>query len=483
MDALEAADPRRVGRYRITGRLGAGGMGRVFLGRSPSGRLVAVKVVRPELADDPGFRRRFTAEVAAARKVTGFFTAAVVDADLDGSPPWLATAYVPGVPLDQALNVHSAWPVDSVRALGTGVAEALEAIHQARLVHRDLKPSNILIARDGPRVVDFGISVAAEATSQTRTGMVVGTPGYMAPEQLLGKPVTAATNVFALGAVLTYAATGAGPFGTGSAQVLNFRIAYEEPDLAQLPSPGLEIVTRCLAKDPGQRPTVVELIEELAPAHADDGYAPTEVGLENTAWLPGPVARALPATAITPAVTEDGARREAATSGGDEIGLAHSETEDAAVIPHGPTSVAKRPAAHQGTGKADNPRTSVPSQSKRTSAQTSAPAPGATQPGQVEPHWHARRNWNVVIALWIPIIILLQGVFKSYLLSISLLILSPFLLVGVAWHNRVYVYLPLKEDLRKAWATGEWGRYNELKRALPRPLLGKHKNFPYARDW
>ncbi|MGV9252857.1 serine/threonine-protein kinase [Streptomyces sp. NPDC003697] len=301
MEELKSVDPRQVGRYRISALLGAGGMGRVFLGRSPSGRLVAVKVVRPELAEDPGFRRRFAQEVAAARKVTGFFTAALVDADPEGSPPWLATAYVPGMALDQAVAAHGPWPVTSVRALGAGLAEALEAIHAAGLVHRDLKPSNVLIAPDGPRVVDFGISVAAEATALTRAGTIVGTPGFMAPEQLTGKPVTPATDVFALGAVLTYAATGTGPFGTGSAQSLNFRIAYEEPQLGRLPGPGLEILIDCLEKDPLDRPTVGELIEELAEGVGVDGYTPTEIVTEPASWLPGQVARALPATATAPA--------------------------------------------------------------------------------------------------------------------------------------------------------------------------------------
>ncbi|MFD4946841.1 serine/threonine-protein kinase [Streptomyces sp. NPDC058239] len=300
MDELQPADPRQVGRYRITGRLGAGGMGCVYLGHSPSGRLVAVKVVRTELAQDPGFRRRFAREVSAARRVTGFFTAAVVDADPDSSTPWLATAYVPGMPLDEAVATHGPWPVDSVRALGAGLAEALEAIHAADLVHRDLKPSNILIAPDGPRVVDFGISLAAEDTALTRTGMIVGTPGFMAPEQLTGKPVTPATDVFALGAVLTYAATGTGPFGAGSAQALNFRIAYEEPDLAELPSSGLEIITRCLAKNPEQRPTVTALIEELALVPTEH-HPPADVTSQTATWIPTPVARALPITVTTPA--------------------------------------------------------------------------------------------------------------------------------------------------------------------------------------
>ncbi|GAB7185185.1 protein kinase [Kitasatospora sp. Ki12] len=300
MDELQTTDPRQVGRYRITGVLGAGGMGRVYLGQSPSGRSVAVKVVRPELAQDPEFRRRFAREVASARRVNGFFTAAVVDADPGSATPWLATAYVPGPPLDLAIATGGPWPVDRVRALGAGLAEALEAIHAAELVHRDLKPSNVLLAPDGPRVVDFGISVAAEATALTRTGMIVGTPGFMAPEQLLGRPVTPATDVFALGAVLAYAATGTGPFGTGSAQALNFRIAYEEPDLSLLPR-GLEVIGRCLAKDPAQRPSVAALIQELALVPVDSGL-PTEVVPPVTAWMPTPAATPAPAAPSAPTV-------------------------------------------------------------------------------------------------------------------------------------------------------------------------------------
>ncbi|MFE9443867.1 protein kinase [Streptomyces sp. NPDC006602] len=202
--------------------------------------------------------------------------------------------------LDQAVAAHGPWPVDSVRALGAGLAEALEAIHAAGLVHRDLKPSNVLIAPDGPRVVDFGISLATESAALTRTGTILGTPGFMAPEQLTGKSVTPATDVFAFGAVLTYTATGTGPFGTGSAQSLNFRIAYEEPRLDQLPGPGLGIIARCLAKDPADRPAVGELIEELAQVAGAGGYTPTEVVTEAAAWLPGQVARALPATVTVP---------------------------------------------------------------------------------------------------------------------------------------------------------------------------------------
>jgi ABC-type branched-subunit amino acid transport system substrate-binding protein/serine/threonine protein kinase len=306
--ALQAGDPRQVGRYRVLARLGAGGMGRVFLARSPGGRPVAVKVVREELAEDPEFRRRFAREVAAARRVNGFFTAGVVDADpegVEGSPPWLATAYVAGLSLIEAVRGHGPWPEASVRALGAGLAEALEVIHAAGVVHRDLKPSNVLLAPDGPRVIDFGISLAAENTALTQTGAMVGTPGFMSPEQLTGGDVGPASDVFALGAVVVYAATGGGPFGEGAGQAVNFRAAYEPPELGGVP-PGLrELAARCLEKDPAGRPGVGELLQQLAGEAGEvaDGALPT---LE---WLPGAVARAvreqsetpLPATPATPA--------------------------------------------------------------------------------------------------------------------------------------------------------------------------------------
>ncbi|MFJ4783998.1 PQQ-binding-like beta-propeller repeat protein [Streptomyces sp. NPDC088794] len=296
-EALEAGDPEQVGRYRIVARLGAGGMGRVYLGRSPGGRAVAVKVVRAELAEDGDFRRRFAREVAAARRVNGVFTAGVVDADPDGAPAWLATAYVPGVPLGDAVAAHGPWPEGPVLALGAGLAEALEVIHAADVVHRDLKPSNILLATDGPRVIDFGISVSGEASALTRTGMVVGTPGFMSPEQLTGKPVGPAGDVFSLGAVLAFTATGAGPFGSGSAHALSFRVVYEEPDLRQVPQALRALVARCLAKEPDRRPTVAALLDELAEATGGEqpaAHIPTQPG-----WLPEPVAATVHARTVT----------------------------------------------------------------------------------------------------------------------------------------------------------------------------------------
>ncbi|MFF4079414.1 PQQ-binding-like beta-propeller repeat protein [Streptomyces sp. NPDC001777] len=298
-DGLEPEDPRQVGRYRIVARIGAGGMGQVYLGRSPGGRPVALKVVRPELARDVDFRRRFVREVTAARRVNGAFTAGVVDAEPDGSPAWLATVYVSGVSLGEAVARHGPWRAEHVLALGAGLAEALEAIHAAGVVHRDLKPSNVLLAPDGPRVIDFGISTASEASALTHTGMTIGTPGFMSPEQLTGRSVGPASDVFALGAVLAHTAVGIGPFGTGTPHALHFRAVYEEPDLDALPPELRGIVAACLAKEPDRRPTVADLLHRLTtPGEGDTAEAApllTEPG-----WMPDEVDRLVRAKAATP---------------------------------------------------------------------------------------------------------------------------------------------------------------------------------------
>jgi hypothetical protein len=286
---LRPEDPAAIGPYRLLGRLGAGGMGNVFLGQSPGGRLVAVKVIRPELADEPGFRVRFAREVAAARHVSGLFTALVVDADADAPVPWLATAYVAGPSLSEAVTEHGPLPVPSVLTLAAGLAEGLGVIHQAGVVHRDLKPANVLLAHDGPRVIDFGISRAMETTMLTQTGTVVGSPGFMSPEQADGKVVGPPSDVFSLGAVLAFAATGEGPFGTGPTPALMYRVVNHEPDLAGLPPQVRAVVARCLAKEPAARPATAELLAELG-------------GSELAAnWLPEPVAAALGRYAPLPA--------------------------------------------------------------------------------------------------------------------------------------------------------------------------------------
>jgi hypothetical protein len=281
-------DPAELAGYRISGRLGAGGMGRVYLAFTPGGRPVALKVLRPELGDDPEFRARFGQEVAAARQVSGLFTAQVLDADPDGSPPWLATAYVAGQSLAQAVADHGPLPEGSVLLLTAGVAEALQGIHAAGLVHRDLKPSNVLLAADGPRVIDFGIAQAAEAATLTRTGYRIGSPQFMAPEQVQGGPLTGAADVFALGALAAYAATGRPPFGEGDVAAVMYRVLNADPDTDGCPGPLRALITACLAKEPSARPAPAQVVDHCR-ACAPGGT------LEFTAsWLPATITAGLP---------------------------------------------------------------------------------------------------------------------------------------------------------------------------------------------
>ncbi|MFJ5922979.1 serine/threonine-protein kinase [Kitasatospora sp. NPDC092948] len=291
MERLTADDPSTIGEYRLLRRLGAGGMGRVYLGRTAGGRTVAVKAVRPELADDPEFRARFRQEVSAARRVGGRWTAPVLDADTEGSRPWVATGYIAGPSLGAAVHTGGPLPTASVHALGARLAEALEQVHALGLVHRDVKPSNVLLTLDGPRLIDFGVARALDAAaSLTHSGYVVGSPGFMSPEQAAGSPVGPAGDVFSLGALLAFAATGAAPFGEGvSAAVLLYRVLHEEPDLRGLDGDLRGTVTDCLAKDPARRPTPAELRARLAPGAA-------AVGPET--WLPGPLAAAVGRAAV-----------------------------------------------------------------------------------------------------------------------------------------------------------------------------------------
>jgi serine/threonine protein kinase len=282
MKALQLADPRLIGPYRLVGQLGSGGMGRVFLGMSAGGRPVAVKIIRAELAADPEFRSRFGREVAAARRVNGLFTALVVDADIDAPVPWLATAYVPGLSLAETVKERGPLSARSVMSLAAGLAEGLSAIHAAGVVHGDLKPSNVLLAEDGPRVIDFGISRAAGAAPVTRTGLVVGSPGFMSPEQATGRDFGPLSDVFSLGAVLAFASTGERPFGTGSPVELLDRVVHGSPRLETVPAEVRPLVERCLNKDPSRRPTAADLLAEMGAVH----FA--------TDWLPESIVRMIP---------------------------------------------------------------------------------------------------------------------------------------------------------------------------------------------
>ncbi|MEX3100106.1 serine/threonine-protein kinase [Streptomyces sp. ST1015] len=289
--ALEAGDPVMVGPYRLTAKLGAGGMGAVYLSHTAGGHSVAIKTVRPELAENAEFRRRFRQEVAAARRVQGFYTAPVLDHDVDGPQPWLATAYVAGPSLAEAVGKHGPLPVSSVLLLLAGVAEALSAIHGAEVVHRDLKPSNVLLAADGPRVIDFGIARASDATSLTSTGVSPGTPAFMSPEQAAGKRVTPASDIFSLGQIGVFAATGRGAYGDGSAHALLYRIVHETPDLTGLPTE-LAFIARCLAKDPAERPTPAEVIAlcqeaSATPLRQSGDWLPAAIGADIPLRTPG----------------------------------------------------------------------------------------------------------------------------------------------------------------------------------------------------
>jgi serine/threonine protein kinase len=264
MKALAADDPRVIGEYRLRAQLGAGGMGRVYLGLSPGGRAVAIKVVHPELASDADFLRRFAQEVAAARAVSGIYTAPVVASGLNERPPWLATAFVPGPSLEQIVTEHGPLPEQALWPLLGGLVEALQAIHACGVVHRDLKPANVLLAADGPRVIDFGISRAADGTSLTAAGVVFGTPGYMSPEQAEGRGAGPESDVFALACVVAYGAAGVAPFGTGTAAAVLYRVVHAEPVLDRIPPRLREVLAACLAKNPADRPTLRALSRLLS---------------------------------------------------------------------------------------------------------------------------------------------------------------------------------------------------------------------------
>src|ERR1022692_892888 len=266
VEALRQWDPERIGGYTLIGRLGAGAMGRVYLGRSAAGRLVAVKTIKIELAEEPEFRNRFAQEVAAARRVSGAFTAAVVAADSEADMPWLATAYVPAPSLSALVRACGPLTVPAVRWLAAGCAEALESIHNAGLVHRDLKPSNVLVSPDGPRVIDFGVAMAAERIQLTVTRGAGGTPAYMAPEQARDtRQASLASDVFSLGGTLLFAATGHGPYQGETVMDILVRLATEPPDLAGLPAELTDIVTACLERSPRDRPTSAAVLAHLAP--------------------------------------------------------------------------------------------------------------------------------------------------------------------------------------------------------------------------
>ncbi|MGH3416130.1 MAG: protein kinase domain-containing protein [Actinocrinis sp.] len=294
-----AGDPARIGPFRLVARLGRGGMGRVYLGRSEStGRTVAVKTIHGELLVDPEFRTRFSQEVAAARRVRDEYIAEVVDADPDGQTPWLATAYAPGISVEDAVRRFGPLPADSVRVLGVCIARAVAAIHAVGLVHRDLKPGNVLLTAAGPKVIDFGIARGVSDATLTKTGMVSGSPPYMAPEQLTVGSFGPGSDVFSLGAILHYAATAAGPYGRGGAQEQYVRAMAIGPQAdPALPDILADVVDRCFTADPGSRPSAPDLVRALE-TRAGERPAP--------GWLPNAVVADILAQA-TDALNKDSA--------------------------------------------------------------------------------------------------------------------------------------------------------------------------------
>jgi len=316
LDPLEDQDPRQVGAYQLRARIGAGGMGRVYLAYTPAGRPLAIKIVRPELAEDAEFRQRFRQEVNAARRVRGAFTADVVDAEVDAVVPWLATVYVPGLSLQQAVVGHGPLPMYTVWRLLAATAEALQAIHAAGVIHRDLKPANVLLAADGPRIIDFGIARATDSTPVTRTGVRVGSPQFMAPEHAMGKHLTESADVFACGALVVFAATGRTPFGEGPDAAVLYRVVNEQPQLEGIDDPRLrDLADRCLHKDPGQRPSTAEIIQECATA---DESTLLKIPVD---WLPEPIVR------------EADLRRAAVSPSSEPVGNGKTPTSNHGAMP------------------------------------------------------------------------------------------------------------------------------------------------------
>lgn len=455
MQALADDDPRQVGEYELLRRLGVGGMGRVYLGRSPTGQWIAVKMVRAEWADTPGFRQRFEREVRASLAVSGPGTVQALTSDPAAPVPWLASDYVPGPSLDEAVRGHGPLPGSALWRLLLGLAEALGTVHACGLVHRDLKPANVLLSSDGPLLIDFGIARAAEDAALTRTGFPIGTPGYMSPEQLRGRgrgwEIGGASDVFSLGVVLAFSATGRNPFGSGAG--VDYRIVHEEPDLSGVPDDLAAVVRECLAKDPGHRPSLEELrawteehgtdtahwppasiASEIArrsehllgleaadrdagPGHDGGRVPPSTVAVPPTEAVPPttavsptadlPTATAVPAVPVPPPVREDSTTVDLPTatatpSAPSDASVtldppARVEPPTAIAPPAGPappTGFGSRPGFTAPTHSSPPPPTRAPS-SRRPSKEARAPTGTAPASGPAEQVWIAPwvRSW------------------------------------------------------------------------------------------
>ncbi|MEU1018117.1 serine/threonine-protein kinase [Streptomyces sp. NPDC005898] len=382
MMRLRREDPRVVGSFRLHRRLGAGGMGVVYLGSDRRGQRVALKVIRPDLAEDQEFRSRFAREVSAARRIRGGCTARLVAADLDADRPWFATQYVPGPSLHDKVAAEGPLAAADVAVVGSALAEGLVAVHEAGVVHRDLKPSNILLSPKGPRIIDFGIAWATGASTLTHVGTAVGSPGFLAPEQVRGAAVTPATDVFALGATLAYAGMADSPFGQGSSEVMLYRVVHEEAQLHGVPDSLAPLIRACLAKDPEERPSTLQLslrLKEIAareaqglgdvrpPAPRQDHDRPTgrlaeSYAEQRTQRRPAPggtppprPAAPRPGTSRTGSSRTGSSRTGSSRTGASRPGVSRTGSRPSAAR-NAPRSGA-RPAPRSGTGR-QGPRTS-----------------------------------------------------------------------------------------------------------------------------
>ncbi|OEU86804.1 serine/threonine protein kinase, partial [Streptomyces abyssalis] len=361
VEQLTQHDPRRIGQFEVLGRLGAGGMGLVYLARSASGRRVAIKTVRTELAEDQLFRVRFTREVEAARAVSGFYTAAVVDADPRAAVPWLATAFVPAPSLEEIVNECGPLPVQAVRWLAAGVAEALQSIHGAGLVHRDLKPSNVLVVEDGPRVIDFGIASGVSNTRLTMTNVAVGTPAYMSPEQARdSRSVTGASDVFSLASTLVFAATGHAPFHGANPVETVFMLLRDGPDLDGMNEELRPLIDPCMRMAAEERPTPADIQAQLAPhlfsAGGDDSGTAS-------AWLPaGAVALIERKRGARPTPRRAAHRQDSPPEGPPDGAPDGPSAQPAPSAASAPPAVTQAPPAHAagGGGRRGGPRHAIP---------------------------------------------------------------------------------------------------------------------------
>ncbi|MEV0092878.1 serine/threonine-protein kinase [Streptomyces sp. NPDC050738] len=361
MMRLRREDPRVVGSFRLHRRLGAGGMGVVYLGSDRRGQRVALKVIRPDLAEDQEFRSRFAREVSAARRIRGGCTARLVAADLEADRPWFATQYVPGPSLHDKVNDEGPLSAAEVASIGAALSEGLVAVHEAGVVHRDLKPSNILLSPKGPRIIDFGIAWATGASTLTHVGTAVGSPGFLAPEQVRGAMVTPATDVFALGATLAYAATADSPFGHGSSEVMLYRVVHEEPHLYEVHDALEPLVRACLAKDPGDRPSTLQLsmrLKEIAAREAQGLSETRPPAQRRESQLDRPTGR------LTERYTEEHQQTQRRTNGTSGSGVRSQAPQ------------APRPSSSRNGARPPAPRDT----SARTGARPAGSRPGTTRP-------------------------------------------------------------------------------------------------------